>query len=160
MFIMIPTTILVWIFCFVVFFFTFAWPHILLLAEMTGLVLVSGRLHMLQSLQSTYSSRLKSACVRRFHWLHYTFPNFYSVPNASPLHFSFVSIGGSRGDARDASPAPLGPVSFIFMTFSEKSCQITGFCLHSHLWAWRPPSGKSWIHHWFLWKVLDHFQLL
>ena len=54
-----------------------------------------------------------------------------------------LSIGGSKGCARDASP-PGGPKSFIFVQFSAKNLQN-----NTNLGVGTtPPSGKSWIRHW------------
>ena len=52
------------------------------------------------------------------------------------------SIGGSKGGARDSSPA--GPNSFIFMQ-SAKNLQN-----NPNLVIGATPSGKSWIRHWII----------
>ena len=49
------------------------------------------------------------------------------------------TIGGSKGEARDA---PGGPNSFIFMQFSAKNCKIIAL-----LGVGAPPSVKYWIRH-------------
>ena len=51
-----------------------------------------------------------------------------------------IPVADLIGGARDASPR--GQNSFIFMQFSAEKIG-----LHTHLGSWRPPWGKSWIHH-------------
>ena len=55
-----------------------------------------------------------------------------------------ICIGGSRGGVRDARP-PGRPNSFDFMQFSGKFGVFT-----PPLEGSRPPSGKSWIRHWYV----------
>ena len=55
----------------------------------------------------------------------------------------FIGRGG-----RDTTPSPPGPISFIFMQFSVKCCQILGFWVNSGVGArvWKildPPRGAD-----------------
>ena len=58
--------------------------------------------------------------------------------------YTQVSIGGSRGGREGRTPPPGRPNSFDFMQFSGKFGVFT-----PPLEGSRPPSGKSWIRHWW-----------
>ena len=68
-------------------------------------------------------------------------PSFsYLLINAIATNCQFNDGSKERG-----TTPPLGPMSFHFMQFVTKCCQIVGFC--PKLRGLAHPSGKFWIRH-------------
>ena len=65
--------------------------------------------------------------------------------------FPEILIGGSRGGREGRTPPPLGvQILSISCSFRENlACSRPPWRVHA------PPSGKSWIRHWFCYKIIN-----